>query len=218
MSGLDLTAEQARLLDGAEGKMVQRLMRLLVRLGQVFGASRLVPISSAQVSGVSYKSIGDPGLDFLEDVAGQGARVRIRTTLNPAGMDLERWRELGFPEPFAAKQQRIIAAFQQIGIHPTATCTPYLAGNLPQRGDHIAWAESSAVSYANSVLGARTNREGGPGALAAAICGCTPLYGLHLDEGRRATVHVAMEADLGSRADFGALGNHVGRLVRDGIP
>ncbi len=218
MSDLELTGAQEGMLQGAEGEVVQRLMRLLVRLGQVFGARRLVPVSSVQVSGVSYKSIGEPGLAFLEDMAERGARVRVPTTLNPAGMDLVRWRELGFPEAFAARQQRIIAAFERMEIAPTVTCTPYLAGNRPARGDHIAWAESSAVSFANSALGARTNREGGPGALAAAVCGCTPCYGLHLDEGRRPTVVLDIQAPLRTRADFGALGNHVGRLVRDGIP
>ena len=215
---LELTVEQSCLLQGDQGAPAQRLMRLLVRLAHVYGAPCLVPVNSAQISGVSYKSIGDPGLEFLEDMAAQGARVQVQTTLNPAGMDLERWRELGFPEDFAHKQVRIIEAFKQMGVAPTATCTPYLAGNRPRRGEHIAWAESSAVSFANAVLGARTNREGGPAALAAAVCGCTPMYGLHTDEGRRPTVHVAVEANLRGAADMGALGNHVGREVRDGIP
>jgi len=215
---IKLTDEQQRMLDGTAGEVAQRLMRLLVRLGQVYGADRMVQISSAQISGVSYKSIGDPGLEFLEDVACKGVRVQVQTTLNPAGMDLEDWRSLGFPADFAERQQRIIAAFESMGVVPTATCTPYLAGNRPGRGDHIAWAESSAVSFANSVLGAYTNREGGPSALAAAVCGCTPLHGLHLLENRRPTIRIAVEVELGSRADFGALGIHVGRLVRDGIP
>jgi predicted aconitase len=193
-------------------------MRLLVRLGEVYGASEMVPVRSAQISGVSYRSIGDPGLEFLEDVAGQGARVSVPTTLNPAGMDLVDWKELGFPAEFAARQKRIIDAFTAMGASPTVTCTPYLAGNLPREGDHVAWAESSAVSFANSVLGARTNREGGPSALAAAVCGCTPLHGLHLTGGRRPTIHVQVQAEITSRADIGALGNHCGRIVESGIP
>ena len=213
-----LTAQQARLLEGGEGDPARLLMRLLVRLARVYGAPRLVPVSSVQISGVSYKSIGDPGTEFLEDMAARGARVQVTATLNPAGMDLERWQELGFPRAFADKQARIIAAFQRMGVSPTVTCTPYLAGNLPGPGDHIAWAESSAVSYANSVLGARTNREGGPAALAAAVCGCAPLYGLHTEAGRRPTHHVEVTARVRGAADHGALGNHVGREVRDGIP
>jgi len=193
-------------------------MRLLMRLGEIYGAGRMVEIASAQVSGISYKSIGDAGLEFLEDVAGHGARVRVPTFMNPAGMDLVDWRTLGFPEDFAAKQQRIVEALVSMGVSPSATCTPYLAGNLPRGGEHLAWAESSAVSYANSVLGARTNREGGPSALAAAVCGCTPLHGLHLEENRRPVVRVEVDADLATRADLGALGWTVGRAVESAVP
>ena len=218
MSGMELTAEQQQMLEGGRGEITRRLMRLLVRLGEVYGAPRMLPVASVQVAGVSYKSIGDPGLEFLEDVADQGARVQVLTTLNPAGMDLLAWRELGFDEQFAAKQQRIIDALCRMGAVPTATCTPYLAGNLPRFGQHLAWAESSAVSFANSVLGARSNREGGPSALAAAVCGCTPDHGLHRDENRRPTLLVQVQTELTSRADFGALGYHVGLTAGSGVP
>ncbi|MEM4188224.1 MAG: aconitase X catalytic domain-containing protein, partial [Candidatus Hadarchaeum sp.] len=213
-----LTKEQERMLSGEEGEVVERMFRLLVRLGEVYGADRMIPVSSAQVAGVSYKSIGDPGLEFLEDIAAKGARVRIPTTLNPPGMDLVDWRELGFPEDFAEKQLRIMEAFRKMGIMMTATCTPYLVGNLPRFGEHIAWSESSAVSFANSVIGARTNREGGPSALAAAICGLTPNYGLHLDENRKPSYLIEVKAELRSNSDFGALGYHVGKIVKDKVP
>ena len=111
---------------------------------------------SVQVAGVSYKSIGDPGLDFLEDYARQGAKVKALTFLNPAGMDMEDWKALGFPADFAAKQKRVMDAFAAMGIVTSATCTPYLAGNLPRFREHIAWSESSAVSFSNSVIGARS--------------------------------------------------------------
>ncbi|MDI6884562.1 MAG: aconitase X catalytic domain-containing protein, partial [Hadesarchaea archaeon] len=206
------------MLAGEQGEVLERMFRLLVRLGDIYGADRMIPVGSVQVAGVSYKSIGDPGLEFLEDMAGKGAKVRVPTTLNPPGMDLEDWRELGFPEDFAEKQLRIMEAFKRMGIMMTATCTPYLVGNLPRFGEHIAWSESSAVSFANSVLGARTNREGGPSALAAAICGVTPNYGLHLDEKRKPNFLVKVSAELNDTADFGALGYHVGKIVKDGIP
>lgn len=213
-----LTAEEQGLLDGARGEVTSRLMRLLVSLGEIFGARRMVRVGSAQVSGVSYKSIGEPGLEFLEDLAGRGVKVTVPTNLNPAGMDLKAWRELGIPEAFAGKQQRIMAAFRAMGITAPPTCTPYLIGNMPAPGEHVAWAESSAVAFANSVLGARTNREGGPSALAAAVCGRTPCYGLHLDEHRRPTVKVAVDAELKSNADYGVLGYALGRKVRGAIP
>ena len=206
------------MLAGERGEVVERMFRLLVRLGDIYGADKMIPVGSVQVAGVSYKSIGDPGLEFLEDIAKKGVRVKVPTTLNPAGMDLDEWKDLGFSEEFAKKQLRIMDAFKRMGIMMTVTCTPYLVGNLPRFGEHIAWSESSAVSFANSVMGARTNREGGPSALAAAICGVTPNYGLHLDENRSPTVVVNVNAKLNDSADFGALGYHVGKLVRKGIP
>jgi len=213
-----LTKEQEKMLEGEEGEVVEKLMRLLVRLGDIYNADRMIPVSSVQVSGVSYKSIGDPGLEFLEDFASKGVKVKVLTYLNPAGMDLENWREIGIPADFAERQNRIISAFKKMGIVITATCTPYLAGNLPRFREHIAWSESSAVSFSNSVIGARTNREGGPSALAAAICGFTPNYGLHLDENRKPDFVIDVKADLSFNADFGAMGYFVGSAVKNKIP
>ncbi|MCK5309291.1 MAG: aconitase X catalytic domain-containing protein, partial [Thermoplasmata archaeon] len=118
----------------------------------------------------------------------------------------------------AKNQIRIMEAFRKMGIVVTATCTPYLAGNLPRFGEHIAWSESSAVSFSNSVIGARTNREGGPSALAAAICGVTPNYGLHLDENRKPDIVIDIDTALENNVDFGALGYHVGKQVKNKIP
>ena len=213
-----LTREEEGILNGEQGAVPARLMRLLVRLGDIYGADKMIPVGSVQVAGVSYKSICDPGTEFLEDMAAKGAKVKVLTYLNPAGMDLENWKEIGFPEDFARKQIRIMDAFQKMGIVITATCTPYLAGNLPRFREHIAWSESSAVSFSNSVIGARTNREGGPSALAAAIVGKTPNYGLHLDENRKPTVVVDVQAALEYNADFGALGYYVGKQVKNGKP
>jgi predicted aconitase len=215
---MHLTNEQEMVLDGEKGEVMERLFRLLVRLGEIYNADKMIPVGSVQVAGVSYKSIGDPGTEFLEDIASKGAKVKVLTYLNPAGMDLENWKALGFPEDFAKNQLRIMNAFKQMGIVITSTCTPYLAGNLPRFREHIAWSESSAVSFSNSVIGARTNREGGPSALAAAICGVTPNYGLHLWENRQPTVKVKVDVDLSYNSDFGALGWYVGKQIKNKIP
>jgi predicted aconitase len=206
------------MLAGEAGPGVAKAMEIVVALGRIYGAARLTPVSSVQVSGVSYKNLGDAGLAFLETWAAQGSRVRVPTTLNPAGMDLANWRDLGFSEEFAQCQQAVIAAYIRLGITQTCTCTPYLVGHAPARGQHIAWAESSAVSYANSVLGARTNREGGPSALAAAITGRTACFGLHLDENRQATVVVDIRCPIRSESDLGALGFMVGQLTENRVP
>ncbi len=213
-----LSNAEERTLSGENGEVMERLFRLLVRLGEIYDADKMIPIGSAQVAGVSYKSIGDPGVEFLEDYAGKGACVKVVTYLNPAGMDLEDWQELRIPPSFAEKQLRIINAFKKMGIVVSATCTPYLAGNLPRFREHIAWSESSAISFSNSVIGARTNREGGPSALAAALCGVTPNYGLHLDQNRKPQVLVEINAKLEENADYGALGYVVGKQVKNRIP
>jgi hypothetical protein len=137
---------------------------------------------------------------------------------HPAGLDLERWQALGFSADFAGRQLQVIHAFAAMGIPASCTCTPYLVGNRPRPGDAIAWAESSAISFANSVLGAHTNREGGPSALAAAICGRTARYGLHLPEPRRAQLLVEVRCPVRSVADFGALGVMAGRLAHNRVP
>jgi predicted aconitase len=210
---MNLTPEEQSLLAGDQGRAAQTAMQILAALGKIFGAKRMLPVRSVQVSGVSYDNLGEAGLDWLTEMADGGGRVRVQTTLNPAGMDLENWKALGIPAPFAEKQHRVIAAFTRMGVTPTCTCTPYLAGNLPARGDTIAWAESSAVCYANSVIGARTNREGGPSALAAALTGRTPEYGMHLDENRRPGITVRVTARLVDTSDYGALGKIIGERL-----
>lgn len=205
------------MLDGKEGYAVRKSMEILVALGEIFGAKSLIDVGSVQVAGVSYHNLGDAGLEFLDSLAKDG-RVKVLTTLNPAGMDLENWRQLGITPEFAEKQNLVIDAFQRMGILVSCTCTPYLIGNLPLYGEHVAWSESSAVTFANSVLGARTNREGGPSALAAAFVGKTPNYGLHLDENRVPDIHVQVNAELVKLSDWGALGYAVGKKAENKIP
>lgn len=214
---MHLTREEEKMYQGEFGPAIQKSMEILVALGDIYRADGMVEIVSAQISGVSYKTIGEAGLEYLEDLASEGAQVKVPSTLNPAGVDLDNWEKLGFPEEFAKKQQLIVEAYREMGISTTCTCTPYLVGNVPTLGSHVAWSESSAVCYANSVLGARTNREGGPGALSAAICGITPNYGYHLDEGRIPNLLVEVETPL-KGSDYGALGYLVGKTVGNGIP
>lgn len=210
---MNLTPEEQSMLAGDQGEAVRTAMEILAALGRIFGARRMIPAGSVQIAGVSYDNLGDAGLEWLTEMADGGGRARVPAALNPAGMDLENWRALGIPADFADKQQRVIAAFTRMGVTPTCTCTPYLAGFLPAAGESIAWAESSAVCYANSVIGARTNREGGPSALAAALTGRTPEYGMHLEENRRPDLTVEVRARLSDTSDFGALGKVIGERV-----
>ena len=214
---MQLTKQEQKMLDGIEGYAVQKSMEILVALGGIYGAKSLIKVGSVQVAGVSYNNLGDAGLEFLNELAKDG-KVKVLTTLNPAGMDLENWRNLGISPEFAEKQNLVIDAFQRMGILVSCTCTPYLIGNLPLYGEHVAWSESSAVTFANSVIGAKTNKEGGPSALAAAFVGKTPCYGLHLDENRVPDVHVQVNAELLKLSDWGALGFAIGKKAENKIP
>jgi predicted aconitase len=213
---MQLDRDDESILAGEHGETRQKMLELLVALGKVFGADRLVPIRSAQVSGASYKTIGEFGLQWLNSL---DAKAVVPAVLNPIGMPRERWQEMGVDAEFAAKQQAVVAAYERLGIALECTCTPYYL-HTTSFGDHLAWSESSAVSYANSVIGARTNREGGPSALAAALIGKTPCYGLHLRKNRKP--QVVIDVQIATRdwtiADYGALGFHAGKVVGNRIP
>ncbi|AIF69160.1 hypothetical protein PAP_03700 [Palaeococcus pacificus DY20341] len=204
-----LTKEEELTLAGQYGYALQKAMEILVALGEIYGADRLIPIKSAQVAGVSYKNIGDAGIEFLSDLADAGAKVSVYTTLNPAGIGNENFME---------KQREVLAIYKKMGIEVTSTCTPYYGANLPKFGDHLAWSESSAVSFANSIIGARTNREGGPSSLAAAIVGKTPNYGLHLEENRKATIIVEVQAKMKDFVDYSLLGYYLGKALKNDVP
>jgi predicted aconitase len=213
---MQLDSDDERILAGEDGETRQKMLELLVALGKVFGAERLVPIRSAQVSGASYKTIGEYGLQWLNTL---DAKAVVPAVLNPIGMPRGRWQEMGVDPDFAQKQRAVVAAYERLGISLECTCTPYYLRETSY-GDHLAWSESSAVSYANSVIGARTNREGGPGALAAALIGKTPCYGFHLAKNRvpHVVIDVNTPAHDWSIATYGALGYHVGKLVGNRIP
>lgn len=213
---MHLTTEEESILNGEQGETKQQLMEILTGIGKVFGAEEMVPVRSAQVSGASYKTIGEWGLKWL---ASLDAHATVPAVLNPVGMDRIRWEEMGIDPVFAKKQLEVISAYDRLGIRLECTCTPYYL-NITEYGDHLALSESSAVSYANSVIGARTNREGGPSALAAAIIGKTPKYGLHLVENRKPGVHIRVEGEPkgADAAWYGALGYLAGKISGNRIP
>ncbi len=214
---LELTSEEKEMLAGKHGKATRKAMEIITTLGDIYGAERLIPVSSVQIAGVSYHNLGEAGLEYLDEMAEDG-RTKVLTTLNPAGMDLEEWKKHGISEDFARNQQRVVDAFEKMGVITTCTCTPYLIGNLPHYGEHIAWAESSAVCFSNSVIGALTNREGGPSALASALTGRTAEYGLHLQKNRMAQVKYEVKTKLTNTDDFGLLGHVSGERTGKTIP
>lgn len=208
-----LSKEEENILDGQKGWILERAMRLLTTIGDLNDAERLVPIKRSQVAGVSYRTVGDPTLHLVEELAREKVRVRTEATQNPAGMDLKRWREMRVPEGFAEKQLRICRAYERLGVEASCTCTPYLSGNRPELGEVVGFSESSAVAFVNSVVGARTNRHGGLDALSAALIGKVPLMGYLLDENRTGNVHVKVCFKPKNETDYSALGYYVGKEV-----
>lgn len=215
---MDLTPEEQRMLDGAYGKSVQKSMQILTSLGDIYGAERMIPIQSVHMPGSSIVVAGEAATSFVEEMGDCDTHFSAFTTLNTGAMDMDRPQELGFSDETIRRQQRLTGAYCRMGGVACHTCTPYLIGHCPKQGEHVAWGESSAIAFANSVIGARTNREGGPAALAAAIAGRVPAYGYHLDENRRGEFLIHVDIPLGDIADFGALGYWVGTRVESGVP
>ena len=209
-----LTKEEERILNGERGEGYAKLLKILVKIGEIYGADRLIPITSAQISGVSYNTIGEHGLHFLISLG--DVRVSVPTTLNPLAFDDRYLKELRVDETLYQRQGEIIRRYLEMRVKNTATCTPYYYDNIPKFGEHIAWAESSAVIYANSIIGAKTNREGAVTALASAIIGKTPNYGMHLDENRKATHLVDIDFEPKGE-DYPILGLIIGERIQ-GIP
>jgi len=192
------------------------MWKLIEALRDGSGARTFVAIRNAHISGVSYDNIGDSGREFLEDLAAAGVRARIRTTLNPGCADIDS-NPYGIDERTILNQRRIVEAFRKIGVDTTLSCTPY-EEHQPLLGEHIAWAESSAVIYANSIFGARSNRESGISALAAAVTGKSPNYGMHIKRNRIPDVRVDVDVEDIDEARAGALGYLLGTRIGSSIP
>jgi len=194
----------------------ESLKRYLEREASISGAQGFARIKSVHISGVSYATIGDAGREWLSEVANK-IKFKVTATTNPAGMDLISWRDMGIPEGFARRQIEIIDSLIEMGALPTFTCTPYLSGNLPVYGESVCWGESSAVAFINSVIGARSNREGATKTIVAAATGYTPLYGKHLDENRVPNLAVYSEP-LENLLHYYLLAYYIGLHYPDSVP
>ena len=214
-----LSPREEALLAGEEGPAVALAMGIVVRMGEILGARELVEIASSHIDGCLYH--GDGGVEFAERLVDLGGAVTVPATLNVGALDLlnpARVRSQGHKREMAL---RLMRAYQALGCSPTWTCAPYQAGHRPALGEHVAWGESNAVAFANSVLGARTNRYGDFMDICCAIAGRAPRTGLHLGERRRATVVVdtsAIDPELKRRDVFyPVLGTWLGATVDDRV-
>lgn len=215
---LQLTPEQQNILDGNEGPARKLAMEILIKVGEGFGAQRLIPIQSVHLVLHAYKSAFDAGVEAAERIADMGGKFTVPTTIDPYGMDAEDWEGAKTPKEYAVMQKRLEAAVNRLGVIPVWTCTPYYGFNMPKFGENVAWSESSAVAFANTVLGARTNRQAAIVDVCCGILGLAPEVGLHLAEERRGQVLIDLRMDRVLQAwEYPALGFRLGQLLGNRI-
>jgi len=203
------------MLSGAEGTTRQKAARLVVDLARTAGAQGFIEVNHSHVSGVSVITGGHGLRRFLADLAGEGS-VAIPTTLNSAGCDKRKMEEMDIDYPdFLEQQFEIITAYEKLGLESTLSCTPYDRGVEDESGI-ASWAESNAVAFSNSWTDLVTNRESGLSALATALTGYAPKWGLHLEENRVPNIVVDVDCELSSLADWSILGDWIGKQVRPG--
>ncbi len=207
-----LTDEEQAMMAGALGEVRRWAIAHQIAVGEFFDAADFVPVSQAHIM-ADTESLGEAGVRFLETLAAApefARRVRVPAVTDPRGVDFAVYRRLGQTAAMAALERRAIAALSAFGVLMTDTCINYQTVMAPLRGEHVAWGDTGSVIYANSVLGARSNFEGGPSALAAALTGRTPGYGYHLDACRHATRRFRLAASPRDLSEWGALGGLVG--------
>ena len=213
-SAVELTRGEERALDGEDGEAMQTAYRVLLATGEAAGADRLVPVQWAHLSGVNYNTIGEAGREFLGEMAGAGARVAVRATLNPMGYDADSVAGYGLPAEFLAGQESIRRSYAAMGVEPSFSCVPYEIYPSPGDGAQVAFAESNAAIYANSLGGMRTNKESAFSALASALTGKSPASDLRGDEPAAPEATVRMGLEEPTEMDYGLLGFFAGRQVR----
>jgi predicted aconitase len=211
---LDLTPEEGEILAGARGESASRALQYQIEVGRFWGAKRFVPVTNVHMMG-DIEVMGDGGLEFLKNEVKGGARCVVPATTNARCVDFAHCDRLGQDAAEVAKERELIQCLRRMDVVTTDTCINYQTVYQPHLGEHVAWGDTGTVIYANSVFGARSNFEAGPSALAAAITGRTPAYGFHLDEHRRGTFAVQLDANLDDLADWGAVGKLVGEAHQD---
>ena len=205
---------------GDHGPATKMAMSILVRMAEVSGAKELIDITGAHIDSTIY--IGDAGLEFAERLAGLGAKVSVPTTLNVGGLDEHHWKEWAVPSEWARQAQRQMVAYQSMGTIPTWTCAPYQTEMRPKFGQQIAWGESNAIVFANSVIGARTERYPDMFDICCAITGRAAAIGLHLAENRAGGLLLQLKdiPDALQQSDdfYPVLGHFIGKVSLDRIP
>lgn len=213
-----LTDYEKEMLNGKHGEAKQLAMKILLEVGESLGAEEMVEVVSVQAM-AHFGSLHIAGRDWLEKLACMGGECAVPTTQDPASIPFKHWEEMGYDEEYAKNQYRLRDAIIELGEYPAWSCTPYQQGyNIPRIGQNVAWAESSAVIYGNSVLGAKTDRTPAGLSICAAITGRMPKFGLYIDENRKAEVKVKIDAGELSDLDYNTIGIIMGKTVGNYIP
>lgn len=210
---MKLDDETEAMLAGEHGAVRRWAVEHQIMVGRFFDAVDLVPVGQAHIM-ADTEATGPTGVDFMEELARAPQaerRVKIPTITDPRGVDFKAYERLKQTQGMVELEARLIKAFEALGVLMTNTCINYQTILPPVRGEHLAFGDTGVVIYSNSVLGARSNFEGGPSALAAALTGRTPRYGYHLDERRLGTLHFELKHQPKDLSDWGALGGIVGR-------
>ncbi|MDH3693294.1 MAG: aconitase X catalytic domain-containing protein, partial [Gammaproteobacteria bacterium] len=210
---MHLNEDEQAMLNGEDGWPRQWAMQHMVQVGNFFDADHLVEVTQAHMM-ADTESMGIAGVEFVEKMATcpeQERSVRIPMITDPRGIDFDHYQTLKQTDDMASLERRAIVAFETLGILMTNTCINYQTIMPPVRGEHLAYGDTGVVIYCNSVLGAHSNFEGGPSALAAGLTGRTPCYGLHLKHNRLATVQFEVNYQPTNLAEWGALGALVGK-------
>ena len=213
---MQLTSDEEKALKGEYGQALTTAYRILLAVGEATDAKKLVPIKWAHVSGVNYNTIGDSGVEFLEQLSRDG-KAAVKTTINPMGFDPVKVNSLKLSKEFVAKQDRIVSAYERMGVTRSFTCIPYEVFDLPSRGTDVSFAESNAAVYANSVAGLRTNKESGLSALASSLTGKAPYSELRIEELRKPNKCIKVNYDLDNELDYGLLGYFAGKVANNSI-
>lgn len=218
---LTLSRKDKEFLKGKNGKSPRMAMEVLVELAKSYGANKFIDIKQAHIDGCLFSTTGEAGLEFAEKLATMGGKVRVPTTINVTSRDIKRWKDFRVPEGFSMKSAAMEKAYLKLGCIPIWTCTPYQQGIIPRFGEHITWAESNAINFANSVLGARTARYGDFADICAALTGRTPYIEYHLTENRKGQFLFrfhGLENREYSAAFYSAVGYLVGKVTGELVP
>jgi predicted aconitase len=212
---LELTKEEEAALKGERGEILQLAYRILVATGEATDAEKLVPIEWAHVSGVNYNTIGDAGEEFLSNLS-KNAKVKVKTTVNPMGYDIDNVSNYNLDEQFIKKQESIRNSYEKMGVTPSFSCIPYEIFDIPKNGTQVSFAETNAAIYVNSINHLKTNKESAFSALASALTGKSPYSDLrkNLDS---PNLTIRMKLENPNELDLGMLGFFAGKIADSSV-